>query len=234
MFLHELLNFNCGIYDIKSICFISYRHNENEKIFYTNLRNIIQSEALTATNKANSFFDENAIKYGEEWDDKIYVGVSGSYFFIPILHYNYLHSENNWCARELMHALKVEELIRNQLPEDERKKFFYIIQFIYRGKPDNLPKGLSSKKALPLQQFEYSIIKNDITQELINLKQQFCDLLTECYKILDKHNDINFQQLFNQIPKPDDNEVNAWITEQKNLIKKNEAGQLPILKKNGE
>ena len=215
-------------------CFISYRHNENEKIFYTNLRNIIQSEALTATNKSNSFFDENSIKYGEEWNDKIYIGVNGSYFFIPILHYNYLHIENNWCARELMHALKVEEIIRKKLPEEEREKFFYIIPFIYRGKPDNLPKGLSNKKALALQPFEYLIIKNDVSQELINLKQQLCDTLTECYKILDKYNIAgNFQQLFKKIPKPTDAEVNAWILEQKNLSKQKEAQQEPVLKKNG-
>jgi hypothetical protein len=215
-------------------CFVSYRHNDNEKQFYTNLKNIIQSEALTATNKTNSFFDEVSIKYGEEWDDKIYIGVNGSYFFIPILHYNYLHPDNNWCARELIHALKVEETIRNKLPENERKNFFYIIPFIYRGKPDNLPKGLSNKKALSLQPFEYLIIKNDISQELINLKQQLCDTLTECYKILDKHNDIDFQALFNTIPKPDDKEVNAWILEQKNLHKQKEAEQAPVLKKNGE
>ena len=65
-------------------CFISYRHNENEKTFYNNFKNILQSEALTATNKNKSFFDEESIKYGEEWDDKIYSGVNSSYFFIDI------------------------------------------------------------------------------------------------------------------------------------------------------
>ncbi len=212
-------------------CFISYRHNDAEKLFYSNLREMIQSEAMLATNKNKLFFDENAIKYGEEWDDKIYDGVSGSYFFIPIYYPNYLHTDNIWCARELMHALRVEEVIKSKLTDDQKRKFFYIIPFIYRGKADSLPKGIANKKALFLQQFEYLIIKKDVSPELVNLKQQFCDTLTECWSILDEYNTTDFQQMIQAIPKPTDEEVIAWIKEQRNNQTQKEAAHKPLLVK---
>ena len=212
-------------------CFISYRHNQNEATFYNNLRDIIQSEAMLATNKNKLFFDETAIKYGEEWDDKIYDGVSGSYFFIPIYYPNYLHADNIWCARELMHALKVQDVILSNLTDDEKKKFFYIIPFIYRGKPESLPKGMSSKKALLIRDFEYLIIKKEWSPELVKLKQDFCDTLNECWSILDNHSNIDFQQLIQAIPKPTDDEVKNWIKEQKEKQTKIEAEHKPLLVK---
>ncbi len=210
-------------------CFISYRHNINEALFYNNLRDIIQSEAMLATNKNKLFFDENSIRYGEEWDDKIYDGVSSSFFFIPIYYPNYLHTDNIWCARELMHALRVQEVILSKLTADEKKKFFYIIPFIYRGKPESLPKGIGSKKALLIRDFEYLIIKKEWSPELVKLKQDFCDTLNECWSILDGHSNIDFQQLIQAIPKPTDAEVKAWIKEQKEKQTIIEAEHKPFL-----
>lgn len=210
-------------------CFISYRHNKNEAVFYNNLREIIQSEAMLATNKNKLFFDESSIKYGEEWDDKIYDGVSGSYFFIPIYYPNYLHTDNIWCARELMHALKVQEVIHSKLTAAEQKNFFYIIPFIYRGKAESLPKGMATKKALLIRDFEYLIIKKEWSPELVKLKQDFCDMLNECWSILDGHSNIDFQQLIQAIPKPTDAEVKQWIKEQKEKQIIIEADHKPFL-----
>ncbi len=215
-------------------CFISYRHNDDEKDFYVNLKKILQSEALTATNKPKSFFDEEAIKYGEKWDDKIYEGVNKSYFFIPILHYQYLNTDNNWCARELMHAVKIESVIKNSLPEDERSKFFFIIPFIYRGNATELPHEIGYKQATVLKPFEYVIINNVKSQELVTLKQNLGELLYAYYRVLEDHPEIDFQALFNTIPRPTDEEVNDWINEQKKNERKQEAKRPPVLEKNRE
>ena len=91
--------------------FISYRRNVGDEKFVKKFKGIIECEAHKVTNIPKVFFDEQSIRWGDEFDEKIYDGIVACYFFIPFYHNSYLHKDNLWCAKELYRAIEVEKKI---------------------------------------------------------------------------------------------------------------------------
>ncbi|MBS1511798.1 MAG: toll/interleukin-1 receptor domain-containing protein [Bacteroidetes bacterium] len=214
--------------------FISYRHNDSDNTFFVNLKNFISSEIFKVTNKPKSFYDAESIDWGVNWDDKIYNGIGESFFFIPVWYYHYLNEANLWCARELYHALQVEQIIKSNLSAQDSKEFFFIFPLIYRGNTDLIPECFSKKSAKSLRNFETDILNKKITTRLNNFSNDIYDTLMKHFLILDKYPAVDFQAMFNAIPRPTDAEIIDWIREQKKQINEKEAKLLPVLVKNGE
>ncbi len=213
-------------------CFISYRHNELKEKYITNLKKILSEEAALATNKKEVFFDQDSLRYGEEFDQSIYSRIESSLFFIPIWYIHYLHEDNLFCARELMHALSIEKIIKDSLPVLDRDNFYFIVPIIFRGELSDLPRSLSAKIAIDLKNLEHVIVKGGDNQQLTKIKQKFCKNLTSYYLSIDPHlKKIDFAKLFASIKRPSDDEVKEWISEQKKIQQNLDAEKKPILKK---
>jgi hypothetical protein len=208
--------------------FISYRRNESDSKFIRNLKDIIAAEAQTVTNKAKVFFDENSIKWGNEFDDAIYDGILSSYFFIPIYHYTYLHVDNVWCAREIYHALQIEEKIREHTANP---KYSFILPIIYRGSTDELPDCICKINAKSVRQLEHLIRgKKDGNLRLTEFRTDISNVFHSNFKLIENL-DINLKELCNEIEIPNDDQIKDWIKEQNRVQKVTESKKLPILKK---
>jgi len=214
--------------------FISYRHNELDHTYFENLKNFLKSEVFSATNIADIFYDKVAIKWGVNWDDKIYSGIEGSFFFLPIWYYHYLNENNLWCARELYHALEIEKIIRSQLSQEDQDEFVFIFPLIYKGSVDLIPSCLSEKNAKSLVGYEVTIKTKKINNKFQAVINNIYDTLLEQYMILEKYTHVDFQSLFQQIQRPTDAEIKDWIKLQKKNIAQKEATMPPVLVKNGE
>lgn len=212
--------------NFKYSSFISYRRNIGDEKFLKNFKAIIETEAFRATNIQKAFFDETSIRWGDEFDEKIYDGIAESYFFIPIYHCTYLHQDNVWCARELYHAIEVEKIIHSRLNDD----YCYVLPIIHRGFSSALPSCLEKKNAKDIRQLEYAITNNKQTAALIKFRNNICETLNSYYRLFSEEN-IDLKELCLSIHKPTDEEIKIWIKEQKEKEKNEESSNLPILKK---
>jgi len=206
--------------------FISYRRNNGDEKFVKNFTAIIESEAQKVTNIAKVFFDETSIKWGTDFDQKIYEGIAASYFFIPFYHNSYLHVNNIWCAREIHYAIEVEKKIREIF-----KDYCFILPIIYRGLPNALPSCIGKKNAKEIRQLEAVITSNKISAGLIKFKQDIYDIFLESFDLIN-NNEFVLSDLCASIVEPTDEEIRSWINEQKGIQRKFESENLPILKKN--
>ena len=213
-------------------CFISYRRNEERRVFISNLKAILQSELFDLTNKNRAFLDNDSIRYGEEFDVKIYFGIENAYFFIPLWTPNYLHKDNLWCARELYHAIQLEEKIKDRLKDDDKLNWYYIIPIVVNGNKDYLPKCISRNNAIDIQFYTTDIINKKTTQKLIKLRRSFFDCVDAYYRTVKKYFElIDFRELNESIVKPDDVVLKNWVSLQESEIQVLESTHLPILKK---
>jgi hypothetical protein len=208
--------------------FISYRRNDGDEPFVKKFKTIIESEAHKVTNVARAFFDEESIKWGNDFDEKIYYGIVSCYFFIPFYHNSYLHKDNLWCAKELIHAIKVEEKIRNHsIPN-----YCFILPIIYRGSASAFPSCIGKKNAKDIKQLRHVISSNKTSAGLEKLKDNIYETFLTNFNLI--NGKVNLADLCADIPIATDDEVITWINEQKEVEKKEEATKLPILTKNGE
>jgi len=208
--------------------FISYRRNEYDPTFIQNFKKIIAGEALSVTNKAKVFFDEESIKWGNDFDPAIYDGILSSYFFIPIYQYNYLHVDNVWCAREIYHALQVEKKIRERT---DNPKYSFILPIIYRGSTDELPDCICKINAKSIRQLEHLIRgKKDGNLKLTEFRTDISNVFHSNFKLIESL-DINLKELCNEIEVPTDDQIKDWIRVQNKVQKEAESKKLPLLKK---
>jgi hypothetical protein len=206
--------------------FISYRRNVGDEKFVKNFKDIIESEAQKVTNISKVFFDEKSIIWGNEFDEKIYDGITSSYFFISIYHNSYLHIDNVWCAREIYHAIEIEKKIRETYSD-----FCFILPIIHRGSANDLPKCVEQKNAKVIRLFEHAIINKKVPNKLIEFIHNIYDVLLINFQLIEAAN-LNLKVLCSDIHIPSDEEIKVWIEKQKGIQRKQESENLPILKKN--
>jgi TIR domain len=211
--------------------FISYRHHDLDKAYFENLNKLIKSEIFKATGVSDTFYDQEAIAWGSTWTNKIYSGIEHSYFFLPVWFYHYLHEKNIWCARELYHALKIEEEIINQLDADDREDFAYVFPLIYRGDEKDFPSCFKKRQAKSIAIFDMAIKHNKPNAKLSALILEIHNVLFKQYKIIEKYinKGVDFNSIFQQIQRPSDTEIIDWVKSQKNK----EDGKFPRLGTNG-
>lgn len=215
--------------------FISYRHDAFDKKYIANLKTLLKEQLFRiVTNIESVFYDEESINWGTEWDNKIYTGISKSVFFVPIWYHHYLNEENLWCARELYHALEIEKIIKEQLDEEDKDKFYFVLPLIYKGSNKGLPYSLSRKTAKSLDLYEVEIKNKKTTTRLQKFINDLFYALLEHFRVIEKYKNINFQELFDRVKIPTDDEIINWIKEQTREVKQIESENLPILKKNAE
>lgn len=220
---------------MKYSCFISYRRIEGYAPLIRNLKRIIETEMYAVTNKNRAFFDDDTIRYGEEFDNAIYDGITHSFFFFSIWYNHYLHIDNTWCAKELFHAIEVEKAIKETLPEEDRNNFFFIIPILFLGGFDDLPLCLSNKKAFNISHLRYAIEANKSSIALDKFKKDIYTSINSFFKVIDKHKShIELQQKLAQIQKPNDAALIQWIEIQKNRITQIESTKFPILQLTNE
>jgi hypothetical protein len=202
-------------------CFFSYRRNEEQSQFFKNFNEIIKSEALGVTNERETFFDEKSIHQGQEFDKAIYKAIPESYFFILMSTNNYINKRDTWCAKELYRAIKVQNKIREKVPE-----FCFILPYVISGSNIYLPKSIDKKNAILLNDHQkVSITNKETTIELQNIRTKLYDNLLRNFKLIDG---IDFE--LTSIPIPSDDELNHWIDEQIKTVRANEAKHQPLLK----
>lgn len=209
--------------------FISYRRNlAGKQELIRKVTALFEAEAHSVTNAGKAFFDEDSIKWGNSFDEKIYEGIVNSCFFIPFYHHTYLHEDNLWCAKELYRALKVEEKIQKTF-----KNYCFILPIVQKGELASLPNCIGRKNAIKLIQYEHHILGNKKgSAALKDLRHKIYAIFLDNFKLLDSG--FKFSEICNDIEIPGDEEIKEWIREQKKIEKSIEASHLPILKKNGE
>lgn len=205
--------------------FISYRRNEGDAKYIANLTNILHSEAQKVTNKSKPFFDEKSIKWGEEFDDKIYEAIVSCYFFVPLYHNTYLHSDNLWCAKELYRAIEVEKKIRESCPH-----YSFILPIIDRGRASEFPNCIGRKNAKEFNTYRHIIKKKGTSKAYEEFIEEIHNIFLENFKLIEESS-ISFFELCSSIPIPTDEEIKDWVYEQKGILKEKEREHVPILKK---
>jgi hypothetical protein len=206
--------------------FISYRRNVGDEKFIKKFKAIIECEAHKVTNIPKVFFDEESIRWGDEFDEKIYDGIVASYFFIPFYHNSYLHEDNLWCAKELYRAIEVEKKIRELAVHN----YCFILPIIDRGTASAFPKCIGKKNAKEIRLFRHLILSNKTNAGLEKFKETIYEIFLSNFNLLDK--EIKFSELCADLNHPSDDEIKDWIKVQKEDEKMSEANNLPILKKN--
>ncbi|MBI5214634.1 MAG: toll/interleukin-1 receptor domain-containing protein [Ignavibacteriae bacterium] len=206
--------------------FISYRRNDGDEVFMKKFKDIIASEAFKVTNIKNVFFDENSIQWGNEFDEKIYDGIVACYFFIPFYHNTYLHEDNLWCAKELYRAIEVEKKIR----DNHEKGYCFILPIIYRGSASAFPTCIGNKNAKEIKLLRHIVLSNKSSAALEQFKDDIYEIFLQNFKLLTA--DVSFTELCADIPIPTDDEIKAWIREQKEQQRVTESNNPPRMKKN--
>ena len=206
--------------------FISYRRNVGDEKFIKKFKSIIECEAFKVTNIPKVFFDEDSIRWGDEFDEKIYDGIVACYFFIPFYHNTYLHEDNLWCAKELYRAIEVEKKIR----ESAIHNYCFILPIIDRGSASAFPKCIGQKNAKEIKQIRHLVLSNKTNAALERFKDTIYDIFVSNFKLL--NNEVKFSELCADIDIPSDDVIKEWIREQKKNEKISEANNPPILKKN--
>ncbi|MEI6847613.1 MAG: hypothetical protein WCK32_06205 [Chlorobiaceae bacterium] len=205
--------------------FISYRRNLGDDKFIKKFKAIIECEASKVTNIEKVFFDEDYIKWGDHFDDKIYNSIVDCYFFIPFYHNAYLHEDNLWCAKELYRAIEVEKKIR-----DSVDGYCFILPIIDRGSADAFPDCIGRKHAKEIKKYRHLVVNNRTSEAFEAFKGEMYDVFLKNYILL--NNGIDFVKMCVDIVIPSDEEIISWIKGQKDIEKKSEAKHLPILRKN--
>lgn len=205
--------------------FISYRRNEGDMKFLKNFKSIIASEAQKVTNQREIFFDEDSIEWGNDFDQKIYDSILGSYFFIPIYHCGYLHPDSLWCARELYHALKVEGAIREALGD---KSYCFILPIIFRGSPAALPNCINKKKVKEIRMLEAIITSNRTNGKLTEFKNYIYDTFLASYKMVNDKK-LDFYTFVAKVDIPTDEDLREWIKAEKKNERDFDSDNPPIL-----
>lgn len=205
--------------------FISYRRNDGDKNFVKKLTNILHTEAQKVTNKMSPFFDIETIKWGDEFDDRIYDGIVSCYFFIPFYHNTYLHIDSLWCAKELYRAIEVEKKLREASPQ-----YRFILPVIDRGKACDFPDCIGRKNAKDFNQFKHLIKSGKTSKALEEFITGIHDIFLENYRLIE-NTAIHFADLCSTIPIPTDEEIRNWVKIQKGIMNEQEKAHLPTLKK---
>lgn len=205
-------------------CFISYRHHLEDKNFMLKFKKIIEAEAFKVTNQQNVFFDDKSIKWGEEFDHKIYEGIVSSYFFIPLFHHVYLHEDSLWCAKELHWAIQLENKIREKIAG-----YCFILPIIDRGSPSDFPDCIGKKNAKEIKKFRHLILGNKTTAAFEDFKGEIYEILLKNYELLEK--ETIFKQYLSDIKPIPDDEIKSWVKSQKDKQKSVTASHLPVLTK---
>jgi hypothetical protein len=187
------------------------------------LTKIIEGEAFKATSQHKCFFDHSSIKWGEEFDDKIYEGIVKSCFFIPLFHNSYLHEDSLWCAKELHWAIQLEHKIRETI-----SNYCFILPLIDRGSPSDFPECIGRKNAKEIKQFRHLIEGNKSSRAFEEFKSGIYDIFYQNFELL---KGAIFCDCLNEIDPISDEELKVWIREQKNNDKTNASNHLPTLKK---
>jgi hypothetical protein len=203
-------------------CFFSYRRNEGEHKFIKNFNKIIESTAHLVTNKPKTFFDESSIFLGQEFDLKIYDAISESYFFILMGSNIYLNKSNDWCAKELYRAIKVEEKIK-----EKTQNYCFIYPFVQIGENISLPKNISNKNAIKLRKLKVSIINEETTEAIVEFKDYLYNVFLANFELI---NNVDFKDELKKISIPTDEELHQWIDNQLDIARKEEVKKIPILK----
>ena len=206
--------------------FISYRRNVDDEKFIKKFKVILEGEAHKVTNIPKVFFDEDSINWGEDFDERIYNGIVACYFFIPFYHNTYLHEDNLWCAKELYRAIEVEKKIR----ETAVANYCFILPIIDRGSASAFPDCIERKNAIETKKYRHLVLSNKTNKALEDFKEYIYNIFLSNFKQLNV--DINFCELCDSIEAPSDDEIKKWIREQKEIEKKAEATNPPILQKN--
>jgi hypothetical protein len=204
--------------------FISYRRNPGDEKFVKKFTAIIECMAEKVTNSPKAFLDDNSIKWGEKFDERIYDSIVKCYFFIPLYHNSYLHKDNTWCAKELYRAIEVEKRIRESTAAD----YCFILPVIDQGPPSDLPDCIVRKNALVMNKYKHLVLSNRPAKALDDLKNQIYDILLHNFKMLNE--DVLFSELCNDIVIPSDQEIIEWIKKQKKMERISEANNLPVLR----
>ena len=206
--------------------FISYRRNIGDEKFIKKFKVIIESEAAKVTNISKAFFDEDSINWGEDFDERIYNGIVNCYFFIPFYHNTYLHEDNLWCAKELYRAIEVEKKIRCSAINN----YCFILPIIDRGSASAFPDCMGRKNAKEIKRYRHLVMSNATNKALEDFKYNIYDIFLKNFNLLNR--DIKFSELCADIVIPTDEEIINWIKEQKEIERKSEANNPPILRKN--
>jgi hypothetical protein len=206
-------------------CFISYRRHQDDSRFMQKLKNMIEVEAFKVTNKQDVFFDQQNIKWGEEFDDKIYEGIVSSYFFIPLYHNVYLHEDNLWCAKELHWAIQLEHKIRETI-----STYCFILPLIDRGSASDFPECIGRKNAKEIKKFRHFIVGNGTSKAFEDFKNEIYDVLLQNYQLIKEGH--SFIAYLNDLEPISNEKLKEWIRQQEIRDKDVSASQLPILTKN--
>jgi|JI7StandDraft_1071085.scaffolds.fasta_scaffold24355_3 hypothetical protein len=207
--------------------FFSYRRNQGELDYMRLLKNLIQTEAHTATNIREIFFDEQSIDHGREFDIAIYTSIISSYSFVFIITPHYLSLENLWCAKEIFRAIEFEKAIREKLGNDQ---FCFIFPYLHRGSAAYLPSSIRTKNIKDLSRYETSIINSIVSEEVTQLKRDICDVLSNNYEIISQLSEDMLIDIVEKLEIPDDPKIIDWVKTQKRQANSIESQNLPIIK----
>jgi hypothetical protein len=207
--------------------FFSYRRNQGELDYMRKLKNLIQTEAHTATNKKEIFFDEHSIDHGREFDIAIYTSIVSSYSFVFIITPHYLSLENLWCAKEIFRAIEFEKAVRQKLGNDQ---FCFIFPYLHRGSTAYLPLSISTKNIKDLNQYETSITNGVVNEDITRFKRDICDVLSKNYEIISQLSEDMLIEVIEKLEIPDDLKIIDWVKTQKRQANSIESKNLPIIK----
>ena len=206
--------------------FFSYRRNQGELDYMRKLKNLIQTEAQTATNRSDVFFDEESIDHGREFDIAIYTSIVQSYSFVFILTPHYLSLENLWCAKEIHRAILFENALRTKLGNPD---FCFIFPYLHRGSAAFLPASISTKNIRDLNQYETSLNNGIVNEDITQLKRDICDVLSRNYEMISKVSDGILNEVIQKLEIPDDSKIIDWVKTQKRQANSIESQNLPII-----
>lgn len=211
-------------------CFISYRREEQRNKFIQDFCKYLNTVAKDATNLDQVFIDSKDIANGVSFPDKLYNSIMKSCVFTVFHTPHYLHLKDNWCAKELYYALKVEKIRRNQLSADDKMLYSCLLVLIVNGTNNDLPKTIKNRATHSIGEFEYfgKLLKNTKSDKLI---KELGKQVREIDKIYQKYPHHNFVDCCKKIPKPKKKDISDWIQKQKSIIKSMESKKSPILKK---
>lgn len=207
-------------------CFISYRHNPEGIEFLKKLVRKIEYRACLGTNKEKVYFAYRDMECGDNFGEEIYKYIPNSLFFIPIYHNSYLDTSKLWCAREFYHAIKVQEIIHNEI----NKEYNFIMPLILQGDSTNFPLEIAKLNAKFLEKVECCIWNDQYDEISTAFFQELGKVFEKHYLYLDE--DEDFYEKCKCIERPTDEEIKNWIREQKGIKKRIESQKKPILEKN--
>lgn len=212
-------------------CFISYRREEQRNKFIKSFCTYLCTKAKDSTNISKVFIDEQEIKNGVPFPEKLYESIKRSCVFAIFNTQHYLHEDDNWCAKELFYALKVEERRKEIIAEEDKSKYNWLLILLVNGTVKHLPNIINTRIAHSIKEFEYfgKLLKNKKSKELID---ELGSRIDEIFHIYQKNPKPCFIECCKDIPYPTDEEIKVWIKEQKYILEQTEAKNTPILKKN--